>query len=179
MPYYEHVFIARQDVPGQQVDTLIDNFSELIQKSGGNVIKKENWGLKSLAYRIKKNRKGHYVLMNLDAPSEAVHEMERQMRLHEDILRYLTIRVDELDEEPSIQMQAKSSRDERARRRREDRDDDERHRSESRPSRSPEDSTSGASSEDSGDAPKTPAADNANQKPVGEQPTAKETEDVT
>jgi small subunit ribosomal protein S6 len=124
MPFYEHVFIARQDVPSQTVEVLIDGFAELIEQGGGKVTKKENWGLKSLAYRIKKNRKGHYVLMNLDAPSEAILEMERQMRLHEDILRYLTIRVDEPDEEPSIQMHAKSSRDERARRRRDDRDDD-------------------------------------------------------
>ncbi len=116
MAYYEHVFIARQDVSAPQVDSLTENFSKLIEEQGGKVTKKEYWGLRTLAYKIRKNRKGHYVLMNLDAPPDAVHEMERQMRLNEDVLRYLTIRVDELEEGPSVIMQRGSGRDERPRR---------------------------------------------------------------
>ena len=130
MPNYEHVFIARQDVSGAQVESITDGFVELVETNGGKVTKREHWGLKNLAYRIKKNRKGHYVLFNLDAPSDAVLELERNQRLHEDVLRYLTIRLDELEEGPSIQMQNKSARDgrrgdrERGDRERGDRDRD-------------------------------------------------------
>ena len=116
MAYYEHVFIARQDVSAPQVDGLTEDFSKLIEEQGGKVTKKEYWGLRGLAYKIRKNRKGHYVLMNLDATPDAVLEMERQMRLNEDVLRYLTIRVDELEEGPSVIMQRGSGRDERPRR---------------------------------------------------------------
>ena len=116
MSYYEHVFIARQDVSAPQVDGLIEDFAKLIEEHGGKVTKKEYWGLRSLSYKIKKNRKGHYALMNLDAAPDAVLEMERQMRLNEDVLRYLTIRVDELEEGPSVIMQRGSARDERPRR---------------------------------------------------------------
>ena len=98
MPYYESVFIARQDVSAPQVETLADTFTEIISGGGGSVTKREYWGLRNLAYRIKKNRKGHYMLLNIDAPSEAVQEMERNMRISEDILRYMTIRVEELEE---------------------------------------------------------------------------------
>lgn len=125
MALYESVFIARQDVSAPQVEAITDGFAALIEENGGKVAKREYWGLKNLSYRIKKNRKGHYVLFNLDAPSEAVQEMERQMRLHEDILRYLTLKLDEIDDEPSIQMQNRN-RDESRRRdgdRRDDRDD--------------------------------------------------------
>ncbi len=125
MALYESVFIARQDVSAPQVEAIADGFAAQIEENGGKVAKREYWGLKNLSYRIKKNRKGHYVLFNLDAPSEAVQEMERQMRLHEDILRYLTLRLDEIDDEPSIQMQNRN-RDESRRRdgdRRDDRDD--------------------------------------------------------
>lgn len=115
MPLYESVFIARQDISAQQADALADTFSDLISQNGGKVEKRETWGLRSLAYKIKKNRKGHYVLFNLDAPAEAVHEMERQMRLHEDILRYMTIRVDELEEGPSAAMRTRHG-DDRGRR---------------------------------------------------------------
>ncbi|MDA0239685.1 MAG: 30S ribosomal protein S6 [Proteobacteria bacterium] len=115
MSYYEHVFIVRQDVSAQQVEALTETFSGVITELGGTVEKTESWGLKSLAYRIKKNRKGHYVLLNLDAPSDAIKEMERQMRFHEDILRYITIKVDELDPNPSIQMQGRSRDDRPAR----------------------------------------------------------------
>jgi len=113
MPYYEHIFIARQDISATQVDSLGDAMTEVITTGGGEVKKKEYWGLKNLAYRIKKNRKGHYVLMNLDAPVDSVKEMERQLRLNEDVLRFLTLRVDELEEGPSVVMQGRGSRDER------------------------------------------------------------------
>ncbi|MAI12001.1 MAG: 30S ribosomal protein S6 [Rhodospirillaceae bacterium TMED167] len=110
MPYYESVYIARQEISAQQVDALTDGFEDVIKQAGGSITKRENWGLKSLAYRIKKSRKAHYTLMNIDAPAGAVHEMERQMRLNDDVLRYLTLRLDELDEDPSIQAQNKSNR---------------------------------------------------------------------
>jgi small subunit ribosomal protein S6 len=101
MPLYESVFIARQDISGPQVDALADQFTAIVTEQGGEVKKRESWGLRNLAFRIKKNRKGHYVLFNLDAPAAAVTEMERNMRLNEDILRYLTIRVEALEEGPS------------------------------------------------------------------------------
>lgn len=122
MSFYEHVFLARQDVSGQRVDELVEQFKGVIEAGGGSIGKVEYWGLKNLPFRIKKNRKAHYSLMNVDAPHEAVAEMERQMGLNEDIIRFMTIRVDELEEEPSVQMQ-KKERDERRRRERERSDD--------------------------------------------------------
>jgi len=116
MALYECVFIARQDVSGTQVEALIETFAQVIVDQGGSVPKKEYWGLKNLAYRMKKNRKGHYALMNIDAPSAAVKEMERTMSINEDIIRVLTIRVDELEEGPSVAMQNKGRADERPRR---------------------------------------------------------------
>ena len=116
MAYYESVFIARQDISAPQVESLADGFASVIEENGGKVTKRESWGLRGLAYKIKKNRKGHYVLFNLDAPAPAVHEMERQMRLNEDILRHMTLRVDELEEGPSVQMQGRANQEERARR---------------------------------------------------------------
>ena len=113
MPFYENVFIARQDISTPQVESLADDFTKIIEDQGGTVAKREYWGLRGLAYRIKKNRKAHYVLFNIDAPAEAVHEMERQMRLHEDVLRYLTLRVDELEEGPSAMMQRRGGREDR------------------------------------------------------------------
>jgi small subunit ribosomal protein S6 len=124
MALYEHVFLARQDVSGQRVDELVDHFKGVIEQNGGSVGKTESWGLRNLSFRINKNRKAYYTLMNIDAPHAAVGEMERQMRLNEDVLRYLTLRVDELEEEPSAQMQ-KKERDDRRRRERERRRDDE------------------------------------------------------
>ena len=105
MSLYESVIIIRQETSPQQVETLADTYQDLIKENGGSIKKRENWGLRSLAYKIKKNRKGHYILFNIDAPSAAVHEMERLMSLNEDILRYLTLRVDELEEGPSIPAQ--------------------------------------------------------------------------
>ena len=110
MPYYENVFIARQDISSQQVDLMTEEFSKLVSDNGGEVPKTEYWGVRGLTYRIKKSRKGHYVLMNLDAPPDSVQELERQMRLHEDVIRYMTIRVDELEEGPSVMMQSRGGR---------------------------------------------------------------------
>jgi small subunit ribosomal protein S6 len=118
MPLYESVFIARQDISASQVDGLADNFENIVKEAGGSVERREYWGLRNLAYRIKKNRKGHYVLFNFDAPSEAIQEMERNMQLNEDVLRYLTIRIEKLRAEPSPIMQGKGDRErERADRR--------------------------------------------------------------
>src|SRR3954452_8533054 len=115
MPFYENVFIARQDISGTQVDALADTLTQLIADNGGEIKKREYWGLRNLAYRMNKNRKGHYVLFNIDAPSPAIAEMERTMRINEDVLRYMTIRVDQLDEGPSPVMQSRGSREDRPR----------------------------------------------------------------
>jgi small subunit ribosomal protein S6 len=121
MPLYEHIFMARQDVTSQQVETMIDTYKGVIEQNGGRLEKIEMWGVKSLAYRIKKNRKAHFTMFNLDAPPNAVAEMERQMRINEDILRFMTIKVEELETEPSVMMQ-KRDRDERKDRERRERD---------------------------------------------------------
>lgn len=110
MPLYEHVFIARQDVSGVQVDEIVSAFTGVVENGGGKVVGTESWGLRNLTYRIKKNRKGHYVLMNIDAPSDVINELERQQRIHEDILRYMTLRVDEHEELPSVMMQGRKER---------------------------------------------------------------------
>ena len=115
MSLYESVIIARQEISTQQVDALADTFEGVIKDNGGSVEKRENWGLRSLAYKIKKNRKGHYVLFNIDAPADAVHELERLMRLNEDVLRYLPLRVDEFEEGPSVPAQAQARADRPAR----------------------------------------------------------------
>ena len=104
MPHYEHVFLARQDISAQQVDALLLSFRTILEEHGGSVGKTEYWGVRSLAYRIKKNRKAHYALMNIDAPHEAVTELERQMRLSTDVIRFLTVKVDEHDASPSPMM---------------------------------------------------------------------------
>ena len=111
MPTYEHTFLARQDVTAQQVTGLMNTYKAVIEEMGGKVGKTEYWGLKSTAYKIKKNRRAHYAFFNIDAPFQAVLEMERQMRISTDILRFLTVRVDELDEKPSIQMRKQDDRD--------------------------------------------------------------------
>ena len=112
MALYEHIFLARQDISGQQVDALVEHFKGVLEENGGTVGKIENWGLKVLTYRVNKNRKAHYSLMNIDADSAAVFEMERQMRLHEDVLRYMTIRVEEHEDGPSAILR-KNDRDDR------------------------------------------------------------------
>jgi len=108
--FYENVFIVRQDVSGQQVEELATRFSEVLQGGGGRVERTEFWGLRTMSFRIKKNRKGHYVMLNIDAPAPAIQEMERNMRLNEDVIRYMTLRVDELDEGPSAMMKNRSDR---------------------------------------------------------------------
>lgn len=110
MPLYEHVYLARQDLSAQQIEELTNQFTGVITQMGGKVTKNEYWGLKSLTYRINKNRKAHMTLLNVEAPAAALNEIERQERLSEDVLRYLTIRVEELEEGPSAMMR-KSDRD--------------------------------------------------------------------
>jgi small subunit ribosomal protein S6 len=112
MPLYEHVFLARQDVSAQQVEDLTTQFQGVIEGLGGKVTKTESWGVKSLSFRIRKNRKAHFTLLNVDAPPAALAEVERQERLNEDVLRFMTVRVEELEEGPSAMMR-KSDRDER------------------------------------------------------------------
>ena len=116
MSLYENVFIARQDISGAQVDALADAFTQLLADNDGEVKKREYWGLRNLSYRMRKNRKGHYVLLNIAAPPAAIAELERTMRINEDVIRYLTTRVDAFDEGPSVIMQSRGSRDERPRR---------------------------------------------------------------
>jgi len=115
MPCYECVFIARQDISAAQTEGLTETFSQAITENGGSIANVESWGLRTLTYRIKKNRKGHYVLMNIEAPAPAVHEMERQMRIHEDVLRFMTLRLDAFEEGPSAMVRNKD-RDDRPRR---------------------------------------------------------------
>ena len=123
MPLYEHIFMARQDVTPQQVEAMVDQYKGVIEQNGGSIEKTEMWGVKSLAYRIKKNRKAHFTMFNLNAPAPAVAEMERQMRINEDILRFMTIKVEELETEPSV-MRQKRDREERKDRERRERDGD-------------------------------------------------------
>lgn len=129
MPLYEHVFLARQDVTAQQVEEMITQYKGVIEAAKGSVPKQEYWGVKSLTYRIRKNRKAHMALLNINAPAAAVHEMERQMRISEDIIRFITVKVEALEEGPSAMMQKRDrddrrgDRDDRPRRR--DRDGDE------------------------------------------------------
>jgi small subunit ribosomal protein S6 len=124
MAFYEHVLIARPEISPQQVDTLIEELTKTIKELGGHTSKTEYWGLRNLTYRIRKNRKGHYALINIDAAAPVVHEFERRLRINEDVMRFKTIRVEALDEEPSPIL-ARRDRDERRRSRREGRDGDE------------------------------------------------------
>lgn len=112
MPFYEHVFLARQDVSQQQVEALTKEYTDVITEGGGKVTKTEYWGLKGLAYKIKKSRKAHYSLLNIEAPAAAVAEMERRMGLSTDVIRFMTLRMEELETEPSVMMR-KQDRDER------------------------------------------------------------------
>jgi small subunit ribosomal protein S6 len=123
MPLYEHVFLARQDASTQQVEELTTQMTGVVEQAGGKVTKTENWGVRSLTYRMNKNRKAHFVLLNIDAPSAAVAEIERQERISEDVIRYLTVRVEELEEGPSAMMRkADRDRDDRGGGMRGDRD---------------------------------------------------------
>jgi len=116
MRLYESVFIARQDITYAQVEAMADEFAEIITSAGGSIKKREYWGLRSLAYRIKKNRKGHYLMFNLETGPEALREYERIMGLNEDVLRFLNLNIEEVEEGPSIMMQAKTERSSRGQR---------------------------------------------------------------
>ena len=116
MRLYESVFIARQDITSAQVEAIADEFAEIITSAGGSIKKREYWGLRSLAYRIKKNRKGHYVMFNMETGAEALREYERIMGLNEDVLRFLNLNIQEIEDGPSIMMQAKTDRSSRAQR---------------------------------------------------------------
>jgi small subunit ribosomal protein S6 len=113
MSLYEHVFIARQDLSNTQAEGLIEHFGQVLADNGGSVVGSEYWGLKTMAYKINKNRKGHYAYVRSDAPAPAVQEMERLMRLHDDVMRVLTVKVDAHEEGPSVVVQSKNQRDER------------------------------------------------------------------
>jgi small subunit ribosomal protein S6 len=142
MPHYEHIFMVRQDASNAQVEELTEHYKSVIADHGGSIGKVEYWGVKSLAYRIRKNRKAHYTLMNMTAPPAALAEMERQMSINEEVVRFLTLRMDELDEEPSVMVRPArrdDRRDDRPERRdREDRPREDRPRREGRPARSAE-----------------------------------------
>ena len=116
MRLYESVFIARQDITSTQVEAMADEFAKIITSAGGSIKKREYWGLRSLAYRIKKNRKGHYVMFNMETGPEALREYERIMGLNEDVLRFLNLNIEEVEEGPSIMMQAKTERSPRGQR---------------------------------------------------------------
>ena len=118
MPLYEHVFLARQDLSQAQVDALAAHATEIVEQGGGKIAKTETWGLKSLAYKIDRNRKAHYVLLNIEAPGAVVAELERQNRINEDVIRFMTVRVDEHESGPSVMMR-KNDRDRGRRRERE------------------------------------------------------------
>ncbi len=117
MPLYEHVMIARQDLSNTQAEALIEHFGAVLSDNGGKLVDHEYWGVKTMAYKINKNRKGHYAFLRSDAPATAVQEMERLMRLHDDVMRVLTVKVDAHDEGPSVQMQKRDERDRGDRRR--------------------------------------------------------------
>jgi small subunit ribosomal protein S6 len=113
MPLYETVFIARQDVSAKQVEDLAKNFSKIVNDNGGETKRTESWGLRTLAYRIKKNRKGHYTLFHFDAPAKAIAEMERNMKINEDVLRYMTVTIETLPEGPSAILKQSEDGDDR------------------------------------------------------------------
>jgi small subunit ribosomal protein S6 len=162
MRCYEHTLIARQDLSPQQAQALAETYSGVLTEHGGEVTKTEYWGLRSLSYRIRNNRKGHYLHLNVRASTEAIAELERQERLSDDVLRYLTVKVDALDEGPSILMQSRSSREERSRR---PHDDEERprrpHDDEERPRRARDDEERPRKTRDDDERPRRARDDSA------------------
>ena len=159
MAFYEHVFIVRPDLTEAQVKTMTGDFAKILKKGGGKLAKEEYWGLRTLAYQIKKNKKAHYVMFNIDGPHPAIAEMERHQRLDDNVLRIMTIRVDELEEGPSVMMRAKPSDDYDDRRprrfdhKRDDRgghkrDDREAHKRDDRAENKPDDKESGKKGEE-------------------------------
>ena len=117
MSLYESVFIVRQDLSAAQVEQIAEQMQNIVTEGGGKIAKYENWGLRALAYRVKKNRKGHYIMFQVDSPATAIQEMERLLRLNEDVLRYMTIRIEKIEDKPSVMMQSRGNglRDERVR----------------------------------------------------------------
>lgn len=109
MAFYESTFIARQDISNQELEKIIDSFVNVAENNGGKLIRKENWGLRNLAYRVKKNRKGHYVMLALEANAAAINELQRHYKLHEDVIRYITIKVDAIAQKPSALSDKKAS----------------------------------------------------------------------
>tara|TARA_B100000900_G_C20566456_1_gene711331 strand:+ start:9 stop:353 length:345 start_codon:yes stop_codon:yes gene_type:complete len=109
MPLYEHVYLARQDITTQQVDTITKSIEEIVKKDGGSIDRVEYWGLRQLAYKIKKNRKAHYTLMNINASIDTLKELDRQISLNENVLRHLTIKVEKFEDTPSVMMNSKSA----------------------------------------------------------------------
>jgi small subunit ribosomal protein S6 len=161
MRCYEHTLIARQDLSPQQAQALAETYSAVLTEHGGEVTKTEYWGLRNLSYRIKKNRKGHYLHLNLRAPADAITELERQERLSDDVLRYLTVKVDDLEEGPSVVMQSRSSREERTRRHDEG-DRPRRAHDDERPRRAREEGAArGQAAEEGAEGAKAATADNA------------------
>jgi small subunit ribosomal protein S6 len=155
MQLYEHTLIARQDLSPQQAQALAETYSSVLAEHGAEVTKTEYWGLRNLAYRIRKNRKGHYLHFNLRAPADAITELERQERLSDDVLRYLTVRVDALEEGPSVVMQSRSSREERSRRPHDDGDRPRRaHDDDERPRRAHDDEDQPRRAQDDGERPR-------------------------
>ena len=125
MALYEHVFLARQDLAQAQVDALAETATQIIESNDGKVVKTETWGLRSLAYKIAKNRKAHYVMLEIDAPGSVIAELERQTQINEDVIRYMTVKVDELEQGPSVMMRKQErDRERRADRPRRDRDEE-------------------------------------------------------
>ena len=114
MPLYESTLVTRQDLSRQDITKLTDSLTSIVENGGGKVVKNEYWGIRSLAYRIRKNRKGHYAMLAIDAPPAAITEMERNIRINEDIIRTLTVRVEEIEEGPSVMMQQARGRDDYA-----------------------------------------------------------------
>jgi small subunit ribosomal protein S6 len=155
MQFYEHTLIARQDLSPQQAQALAETYSSVLAEHGAEVAKTEYWGLRNLAYRIRKNRKGHYLHFNLRAPADAITELERQERLSDDVLRYLTVRVDALEEGPSVVMQSRSTREERSRRSHDDGDRPRRaHDDDERPRRAHDDEDQPRRAQDDGERPR-------------------------
>jgi len=116
MPLYEHVFISRQDLSNTQAEGLIEHFGTVLSDNGGKLVEHEYWGVKTMAYKINKNRKGHYAFLRTDAPSAAIQEMERLARLHDDVMRVMTLKVEAHEEGPSAVIQAKQAKEERSQR---------------------------------------------------------------
>ncbi len=150
MPYYESVLIARQEIGGGEADRIGEQYEELLGKEGASVVRREYWGLRRLAYRVRKNRKGHYLMFHVDGPGTAIQEFERQLRIDENVVRYLTMRLDRLPDEPSIIMKARAEREER-------RDQENARRESERRAAAPSDGGSGDGKPDDGEPADRPA----------------------